>query len=161
MASQNTWFVMIPPGYASKSTAEKELVDFVIQFQPGTQAYDDASAGKILSAAEGSTGNPQVPEQLVKWLGPYATEADAKAAANPQQQSVNPLNDATNAAENSSTIGGSLAAVNNFLGDLTQRNLWLRVLKIVGGLSLAIIGIVHLSGGRITSAAGAAKWVLA
>ena len=62
----NTWFVMIPPGYAGSPTAEKELVDFVIQFQPGTQAYNDAVAGRILSAAEGSTGNPQVPEQLVK-----------------------------------------------------------------------------------------------
>ena len=55
----NTWFVMIPPSYASKSTSEKELVDFVIQYAAGSQAWKDASAGHVVQGAEGNTGNPQ------------------------------------------------------------------------------------------------------
>ncbi len=141
----NTWFVMIPPSYADKSTAEKELVDFVIQFQAGSQAWTDANAGKILSAAEGSTGNPQVGEQLVKWQGPFATQAQAKAAANPQQQSPNPVNDAVNAAENSSAnpfnaLSGlhfSWPGADTFLG---------RALKIVVGGVLLLAAIMKTTG---------------
>lgn len=141
----NTWFVMIPPSYADKSTAEKELVDFVIQFQPGTQAYNDAAAGQILSADEASTGNPQVPEQLVKWLGPFNTQAGAKAAAGARQQSANPLNDAVNAAENSNSLAG-LAQIGDFFGALTQANTWIRAAKILVGGVLVIVALAHMTG---------------
>ena len=112
----NTWFVMIPPGYASKSTAEKELVDFRVQYQAGSQAWNDANAGRVLSAAESGEG-----QQLVKWQGPFATEAQALAAQNPQQQSPNPLNDAANAAQNATGILGSLISA------LPSANTWIRV----------------------------------
>jgi len=152
----NEWFVMIPPSYASKSTAEKELVDFVIQYQYGTAAYNEALAGLIVQGAAGNSGNPQVSEQLVKWLGPFATQAQAKAAANPQQQSPNPLNDATNAAENSS-LGAPLAQLGNFLGDLTQRNTWLRAAKIVAGFILVAVGTMHLFGVTVSGTASKAR----
>jgi hypothetical protein len=138
----NTWFVMIPPSYASKSTAEKELVDFRVQYAAGTQAWNDANAGKILSASESGEG-----QQLVKWQGPFATEAEAQTAQNPQQQSLNPVNDATNAAENATGALGIPASIGNFFGDLTQPNLWIRVLKIVLGGALVIVGIIHMTGG--------------
>jgi hypothetical protein len=147
----NTWFVMIPPSYAHKSDAEKELVDFVIQYPAGSQAWSDASRGQIVQGAEGNTGNPQVSEQLVRWLGPYATQAEAKAAANPQQQSANPVNDAVNAAENSNIPG--LPQLTGFFGDLTQRNTWLRVLKVVVGVVLIIDGLRRLTGVNPTGAA--------
>lgn len=147
---------MIPPGYASKSTAEKELVDFVIQYQAGSQAWALADAGKIVQGAIGDTGNPQVDEQLVKWKGPYATQADAKAAANPRQQNPNPLNDAGNAIENSSD--NPLAAVGDIIRFLTQKNIWLRGAEITAGLMLVYLGLrSSMSGtaaGNVTKQAG-------
>jgi hypothetical protein len=152
----NTWFVMIPPSYTGKSGAEKELVDFVISYPAGSQAWSDASRGQIVQGAEGNEGNPQVSEQLVRWLGPYATQAEAKAAANPQQQSANPINDAVNAAENANIPG--LAQIGAFFSDLTQRNLWLRLLKVGAGFALIVIGVIHLSGHTLTgTVATAAK----
>lgn len=133
-----TWFVMIPPGYASKTDAEKELVDFRIQYPAGSQAWKDANAGKIIQGSEGNSGNPQVSEQLVKWKGPFATEALAKTAQAPKQQSPNPGNDAVNAAENSTSLG--------ILSDLTNPVLWVRVAKVVIGGTILIVGLAKLTG---------------
>jgi hypothetical protein len=142
---------MIPPGYASKSTAEKELVDFVISYPAGSQAWNDANAGRVVQGAEGDTGNPQVSEQLVKWQGPFATQAQAKAAANPQQQSPNPVNDAVNAAQNATGSIGSLISA------LTSANTWIRVVKVVIGGVLLIVGLVHITGVSGTAADAARK----
>src|SRR5579863_9845404 len=121
---------MILPGYASKSDAEKELVDFRVQYTAGSQAWNDANAGRILSPSESGEG-----QQLVRWKGPYATEAEAKTAQNPQQQSPNPFNDATNAAENATGgLGGMLAAITKFLAKLGQASTWLRVAEVGLGL---------------------------
>jgi len=141
----NTWFVMIPPSYASKSTSEKELVDFVISYTAGSQAWNDASAGRVVQGAEGNTGNPQVSEQLVKWQGPFATQAEAHTAANPQQQSANPASDAVNAAQNSN--GLSLpASIGSFFAALGNSNTWIRVAKVIVGGVLLIVGLVHITG---------------
>jgi hypothetical protein len=139
----NTWFVMIPPAYASDATAEKELVDFRIQYPYPSQAWTDANAGKILSASESTMG-----QQLVKWQGPFATEAQAQAAQNPQQQSVNPVNDAVNAAENSSVIStaaGLIGKTGKFIDDLTSAAFWERIAEAVIGLLLLSIGVAHLT----------------
>lgn len=146
-----TWFVMIPPGYASKSDAEKELVDFRISYPYPSQAWTDANAGRIVQGAEGETGNPQVSEQLVRWQGPFSTEAQAKAAQNPQQQSPNPLNDAANAAQNSDSLGG----LTDFLSRLTSGNTWLRVAEVLLGGGLIIVALAKLASG--TAAGQAAK----
>ena len=142
---------MIPPGYASKSTAEKELVDFVISYPAGSKAWADANSGQIVQGAEGNTGNPQVSEQLVKWQGPFATQAQAKAAANPQQQSPNPVNDAVNAAQNATGSIGSLISA------LTSSNTWIRVVKVIIGGVLLIVGLVHITGVSGTAADAARK----
>jgi len=93
-----TWFVMIPPGYASKSTAEKDLVDFREEFT-NPLVIAAVEAGHVINGSSGGdSANPQFDQQLVKWLGPFTTEAQAKAAQNPAQQSPNPANDAANAA---------------------------------------------------------------
>lgn len=157
MTPLGTWFVMIPPEYAGKPPAEKELVDLVIQYQAGSQAWKDANAGRIVQGAEGNTGNPQVSEQLVRWKGPYATQDQAKKAQNAKQQSPNPFNDLANAAENSSALG-AIGQLGNFFSDLTQRNTWLRIFKILAGFGLVLIGIVHLSAKTVSgTAVGAAK----
>jgi hypothetical protein len=142
---------MIPPGYASKSTAEKELVDFVISYPAGSAAWNAANSGQIVQGAEGNTGNPQVSEQLVKWQGPFATQAQAKAAANPQQQSPNPANDAVNAAQNATGSLGSLISA------LTSSNTWIRVVKVIIGGVLLIVGLVHITGVSGTAADAARK----
>jgi hypothetical protein len=142
---------MIPPGYASKSTAEKELVDFVISYPAGSAAWNAANSGQVVQGAEGNTGNPQVSEQLVKWQGPFATQAQAKAAANPQQQSPNPANDAVNAAQNATGSLGSLISA------LTSSNTWIRVVKVIIGGVLLIVGLVHITGVSGTAADAARK----
>jgi hypothetical protein len=148
-ATPNTWFVMIPPSYVSDSTSEKEKVDFVIQYPAGSQAWKDAYAGKIIQGTEGNTGNPQVSEQLIKWLGPYATQAEAKTAANPQQQSPNPVNDATNAVENSNqgkAVFSGVNAIGNFFNTLGEASTWRRVAKVVIGGTLLIFALAHATG---------------
>ena len=136
----STWFVMIPPTYASKSTAEKDLYDFRVQYPAGSQAWNDANAGKILSASESGEG-----QQLVKWQGPFATEAQAKTAQNPKQQSVNPVNDAVNAAQNSTTIGAFLGPVTTFLADITSAHFWERAGQVVLGFILISVGLAHIT----------------
>jgi hypothetical protein len=136
----NTWFVMIPPSYASSSTAEKELVDFVIQYQAGSPAWNDANAGRIVQGAEGNTGNPQVSEQLIKWLGPFATQAQAHTAAAPRQQSPNPVNDAVNALENAKTPL-------DFFKDLFTRENAIRLAEGILGLTLILVAVAKLGEG--------------
>lgn len=149
-----TWFVMIPPAYAGASTAEKELVDFRVQYAAGSQAWKDANAGKILSASESGYG-----QQLVKWQGPFATEAEAKTAQNPQQQSANPVNNAVNAAQNVN-VPGLLGTLASFLGlpagtKISGKALLVRGTKIIVGGLLLVIGLVHITGagGAIASVA--------
>jgi len=135
----NTWFVMIPPTYQSKSDAEKELVDFRIQYPAGSQAWKDANAGRIVRGAEGETGNPQISEDMIKWKGPFANENQAKAAQNPQQQSLNPVNDAVNAAQNATS--NPISGVTDFLTRLTEAHTWIRVAEVVLGVALAIVAL--------------------
>lgn len=141
----NTWFVMIPPDYAGKSDDEKRLVDFRVQYPAGSQAWKDASAGRVVQGAEGNTGNPQISEPLIRWKGPYATEAEALAAQAPRQQSPNPANDAVNAAENA-TGGplGALASIGAFLAKLGQASTWLRVAEVALGLVLVAVGVAKI-----------------
>lgn len=141
----NQWFVMIPPSYASSTTAEKELVDFVIEYQYPSAAWTAANSGQVVQGAEGNSGNPQVSEQLVKWQGPFATEAAAHTAANPQQQSPNPVNDAANAAENSVGLGNLIAKAGTFFDDLTSKNFWLRAGEVILGLILIAVGVAKLT----------------
>ena len=146
----NTWFVMIPPGYAGKSAAEKELVDFVISYPAGSQAWNDANAGKIIQGDEGNTGNPQVSEQLVKWKGPYATEAEAHTAAAPRQQSPNPANDLVNALQNAKSPL-------DFAKGLFTRHNAIRLAEGILGLVLVLVAVAEL--GKGTAIGNAVKKV--
>lgn len=44
------------------------------------------------------------------------------------------------------TVTSDASNVANFLGDLTQRNTWMRVAKIIVGGTLIIVGAAHLTG---------------
>jgi hypothetical protein len=137
----DTWFVMIPPSYSSQSAAEKELVDFRVQYAAGSQAWADASAGKILSASESGEG-----QQLVRWQGPFATEAEAQAAQNPQQQSLNPVNDLVNAAETSNTLSSATSILGFLKGLFTRKNA-VRFAEGTLGLALVLVAVAELAKG--------------
>ena len=92
-STANTWFVMIPPSYQNAPAAEKQLVDFVVQYPYGSPEWNAANSGQVVGGGTGLFGQVVLGEgtqQLVKWLGPFATQAAAKAAASPRQQSANP-----------------------------------------------------------------------
>ena len=145
----NTWFVMIPPGYATQSTAAKQKVDFRIQYPAGSQAWADANAGKILSPSESTMG-----QQLVKWQGPFATEAQAQAAQNPTQQSANPVNDATFAVQTANIpaitglnqffteVEGFFKFTEKVVEDLVDPKFWASLGWLFLGLILTISGLV-------------------
>lgn len=140
----NTWFVMIPPGDRGKSDTQKRRDDFRIQYAAGSKAWKDANAGRVVQGAEGNTGNPQVSEPLVKWKGPFATEAEAKAAQAPIQHTVG--GDVANAA--SSALGNipGLSAIGDFFSRLTSAHTWLRVAEFIVGGAFLLIGLNHLLG---------------
>lgn len=138
MAAVKEWFVMIPPGDAGKSDTVKRQDDFRVQYKAGSQAWKDASAGKVVQGAEGSTGNPQLSLPLVKWKGPYATEDEAKAAQAPLQKPVN-LNPLPAIAD-----ATGLSTVAAFLAKLGQAALWLRVGEVALGLVLVAVGVAKL-----------------
>lgn len=137
MAGQ--WFVMIPPAYQSKSDAEKQLVDFRIQYTD-PKAIQAVEAGQVINGSNyGNGGNPQIGEDLIKWKGPFTTEAAAKTAQNPAQQSPNPVNDAVNAAQSSTSgIGGLIAEIAKVWADVTNWKVW----RSIGWLALGIVLIL-------------------
>lgn len=136
------WFVMIPPDYQSKPDAEKELVDFRVDYPAGSQAYADALAGKVIRGSEGDQGNPQVSEDLIRWKGPFNTEAEAKAAQNPRQQSPNPANDAANALENSDALSGIAGSLVAFYHAVTDGKLWRSLGWVLLGIALMLAGVL-------------------
>jgi hypothetical protein len=133
----NTWFVVIPAVNANSSTAEKELVDFREQYQPGTSEYSAAIAGKAFN-------DPNLGQLVIKWKGPFATEAQAQTAQAARQQSPNPVNDAVNAAENSTS--GPLAAIKAIWSKLNSRGTWIRVAESTLGIALILVAIAHMTG---------------
>jgi hypothetical protein len=134
----NTWFVCIDPSDKNVPAARKDQVDFRIQEQPGTADYKTLMSGGVISW----NGQP-----LIKWKGPYATEAEAKKAQNPSQQNPNPLADLGTAAKNSTGLTG-LAAIGDFFSRLGQANTWIRVGEVLLGLILIGVGIAHLTGAQ-------------
>lgn len=138
VAAVQEWFVMIPPGDAGKSDTVKRQHNFRVQYKAGSQAWKDASAGRVVQGAEGDTGNPQLSLPLVKWKGPFATEDEAKAAQAPLKQpvSLNPLPAIADAT--------GLSAVGAFLAKLGQASTWLRVAEVALGLVLVAVGVAKL-----------------
>jgi hypothetical protein len=122
----------------------------------------DASSAPYVATVLQSSGRPSGSARIVIG-GPYSTQGAAQseadsynkdhaaaqnAAANEKlsnnPQSVNPLT--------------GLAAIGQFFNNLGQRNTWLRVFKVIAGISLIIAGVIHLTGAGklVEGTAGAA-----
>lgn len=95
----------------------------------------------------------------------YATAAQATAAINanggPHNYSaVGAAGIKTGTApaiEAAGKTAGAITSTNDFLSRLTGRNTWLRVLKVVTGLALIIVGLVQLThAGRVVKDVGEA-----
>lgn len=79
-----------------------------------------------------------------------ASEAQAAAEAvkefpkgkTPTTAGITPARVASTAVQQA---GGSVPGVTGFLSDLTSRNLWLRVAKVIVGVALVLIGVAQLS----------------
>ena len=131
----NSWWVIVPQGDQSQSDSYKEQVDFRVQFQPGSQEYSALQARQPISY-DGIT--------WVYWKGPYATEAEAQTAQNPQpspnvQQAAGravsgAVNDAT-----SGLFSGFKLVFGNTSGLLT------RILKVGLGSVLIMLGVAKLT----------------
>src|SRR5271170_2027071 len=135
----DTWFVVIPAVDKGKPASYLETVDFREQYQPGTSEYNAAAAGQAFN-------DPNLGQLVIKWKGPFATEAEAQTAQAPKQQSPNPVNDAVNAVENST--GGPLAGlqqIGTFFGSLGEANTWVRVGQVVLGLILVAVWVARIT----------------
>jgi hypothetical protein len=122
-------------------------------------------------------------EKVLTGLGIHGYATEAEAQANPQTMNdaqaalggAQALAGVSGSATNIPTPGGTAAgagqaastassidsAVTGFLGDLTQRALWLRVAKIVVGVALIIAGVVQLTHAQNIVATAAKGAVLA
>ena len=132
----NTWFVCIDPADKGQPVSRLEQVDFRIQVQPSDPNYKILMSGGVINW----NGQP-----LIRWKGPFATEAQAKTAQNPKQQSPNPVTDLTTAARHSNLSG--LAAIGDFFHRLTEASTWIRVGEVLLGLALITVGLAHIASG--------------
>jgi hypothetical protein len=134
------WFVMIPPAYRAKSDAEKRLVDLRVEFT-SPAAIAAVSSGMVINGTNfGGQANPQFSLDLVKWKGPFATEAEAQAAQAPVQQSPNPASDAANAIANAGPLAGIAGSLEAFFHALTDGKLWRSLAWILLGILLMLLG---------------------
>lgn len=130
----DTWWVVIPQSDQGKPAKQLEYVDFRVQYPAG-------SAGDKAMRARRPYNDPTF-QTVVYWKGPFATEAEAKKAQNPQQYSPNPLKDP---GQSGSSPFGGLAAIGDFFARLGQPNTWIRAGEVVLGLILIAVGLARIT----------------
>lgn len=129
-----TWFVCIDPSDKGKPVSRLEQVDFRIQVQPTDPNYMILMSGGVINW----NGQP-----LTRWKGPFATEAEAKAAQNPQQQSPNPVTDITTAAQNANFNPlGWLGAIGHWIGEAVAHILDVHMWRSIGWITLGVVLLV-------------------
>jgi hypothetical protein len=128
---------------------------------PSGNAADDA---KFVAAAKYNAAHTTKPNTIsvenINWYninGSFTTQAAANAAI-PAIQKVNPAPGVIGSIANSgipgvSQIAGAVQtatsseqALQNFIGDLTSANFWVRVAKVIAGGAILIVGLVKLTG---------------
>lgn len=135
---------------------------------PSGNAKDDAQFAA--AAKHNATQKPNVISvENVLWFninGPYQTQAEANKAI-PAIQKANPapgeFQQITAGGPTGAAKGGGINpnALFGFLSDLTDKNTWVRVAKVVIGSAMLIVGIAKLTGADQKAGSIAAKAVKA
>ena len=119
---------------------------------PSGNATDDALFTAAAKKNAVSGAKPvTISVENINWYnitGPYPTQARANTAI-PAIQKANPAPGVVQSAANALGVGGVLSweqSIQNFIGDLTSQNLWIRVAKIVFGGGMLLLGIAKLTG---------------
>ena len=128
---------------------------------PSGNAADDAQFAAAAAKDKASPSSPvTISVENVQWYninGPYATQAQANAAI-PAIQKRSPAKGAVaQAATNNGIPTGWEQALQNFLSALTSMNTWIRVIKIVVGGTMIIVGLSHMTGADNAIAAAARR----
>lgn len=136
---------------------------------PSGNAADDAKFAAAAKANKGSSKPGTVSVENVNWYniqGPYTTQAAANAAI-PAIQAANPAPGVLGqvAADNSSNPLGAAASgfssVTGLLSALGNANLWIRIVKVVAGGAILVIGLAKITGADQHLSGFAAKAVKA
>jgi hypothetical protein len=126
----DTWWVLIPQGDQGQPASYLQQVDFRISISPGDPNYKLLQERKPVSEF-GMT--------MAYWKGPFATEAEAKAAQNPTS-SPTPVQAGKRA------VTGAVSSILGLPALSHLRDLVIRSVKVVLGAALIIIGLAKLSG---------------
>ncbi len=79
--------------------------------------------------------------------GPYATQAEAGNFVQTEQAGAGATTENTNSTDTQGpSLGSWETALRNLLGDLGDKNTWIRVAKVAAGGVLLIIGLAQLTG---------------
>lgn len=128
---------------------------------PSGNAQDDAQFAAAAKKNKGSTKPVTISVENIEWFniqGPFTTQAAANAAI-PAIQKANPAPGVLGQVQkdnNSNPVGAVAGAVDNavngitsvvgFLSALGDPHLWIRLVKIVAGGAILIVGLVKLTG---------------
>jgi hypothetical protein len=121
------------------------VVEYTVP-RTGVKQVDYTEAPSKQAASELNPGTTVV-------MGPYATEQDAEDAYN--GSAAGKAYNANPHSPKSSGVNGPASTTNQnadkppswlgFLGDLTDRSTWLRVLEAVVGVGLVLVAVSHLA----------------
>lgn len=148
------WWVVVPPAEQNASSVPKDAK--IVSTQEGSAAYNtwlNTDSGTVLIG-----GKP-----YVRYMGPFATQADAEKAA-PGHIGIldlvkggvatvlnsaigNPQTGQTAQNEASGNIPNPLsgiAAIGAFFNKLGQAALWLRIAEVALGLALVAVGVAKI-----------------
>lgn len=147
------WWVVVPPAEQNASTIPGDAK--IISTPEGSAAYNT-----LLNT---DSGTVQVGGQpYVRYMGPFATKADAQNAK-PGNLTIVPGYTVTPSGQVQGPLSG-LAAIGDFFSKLGQANTWLRVAEVLLGAGIIIVALAKLASdtpaGRAAVKAGKAAAIL-
>jgi hypothetical protein len=118
------------------------------QALPSGNAADDRQFAAAAAANKGSSAPNTISVENVQWFniqGPYTTQAAANAAKAAIQK-ANPAPGEAQQVANADLPTGWEQAIVDAYGALTSSGTWIRVVKVVIGGVLVIVGLAKLTG---------------
>jgi hypothetical protein len=157
----DVWFVVAPAGESEGSFLDPKI--------PANTRLAEVAVGSAAYNAWVNNGSYDGWEVVI---GPFSTEAQAKAAHPPAGLSailtaaeLGATTAVQSAAGGEPNLPGpeisnpldALVQIGDFFGTLTQANTWVRVAKVLIGATLVIVGIAHMTGSDHVIAQAARK----